>query len=115
MILGIALAVCSNIMSKFINIRKLIFVEYYPMYSKNICDSYGENHGFQTSVLLFCTVGLDSLLRFYLHGAQIKNAKCLKHYQNFNTETIETCNTAMERKFYDLLGDIFKNCENLPY
>ena len=71
MILGIALAVCSNIMSKFINIRKLIFVEYYPMYSKNICDSYGENHGFQTSVLLFCTVGLDSLLRFYLHGAEV--------------------------------------------
>ena len=67
MILGIASSVCSNIMS----IGKLIFVEY-PMRcmshfdSKNICDSYGENHGFQTSVLLFCTVGLDSLFRFYL-------------------------------------------------
>ena len=50
MILGIASSVCSNIMS----IGKLIFVEY-PMRcmshfdSKNICDSYGENHRFWIS------------------------------------------------------------------
>ena len=29
--------------------------------------------------------------------------------------TIETCNTAMERKFCGLLGDVFKNCEKCSY
>ena len=33
---------------------------------KNVCDSYGENDGFQTSVLLIRTIGLDSLFRFYI-------------------------------------------------
>ena len=49
-----------------------------------------------------------------LHGAQIKNAKCLKHYQNFNTNAILTCNTAMEREFYGLSRDVFKNYEIFP-
>ena len=53
-------------------------------------------------------------LLLLLHGAQIKNAKCLKHYQNFNTNAILTCNTAMEREFYGLSRDVFKNYEIYP-
>ena len=48
-----------------------------------------------------------------VHGAQIKNAKCLTHYQNFNTKTIETCYTAMEGEFCRFFGNIFKNCEKI--
>ena len=53
-------------------------------------------------------------LNFNVHGAQIKNAKCLKHYQNFNTNAILTCNTAMEQEFYGLSRDVFKNYEIFP-
>ena len=37
----------------------------------------------------------------------------LYHFSYKNTT--ETCNTAMEREFCRLFGDIFKNCEKLSY
>ena len=58
--------------------------------------------------------GIIGVKMLYIHGAQIKNAKCLKHYQNFNTNAILTCNTAMEREFYGLSRDVFKNYEIFP-
>ena len=39
----------------------------------------------------------------------------ISYYQNFNTEATETCKTAIERKFCQLLENNFKNCENSSY
>ena len=38
----------------------------------------------------------------------------LKKFSAYN-EAAETCNTVMERKFYGLLWDVFKNCEKFSY
>ena len=38
----------------------------------------------------------------------------LKKFSGYN-EAAETCNTAMERKFCRLLGNVFKNCEKFSY
>ena len=51
----------------------------------------------------------------HLHGAQIKNAKYLKSNRNFNTEVTDMCKTAIEREFYEVLANNFKNCENSTY
>ena len=42
---------------------------------------------------------------FLTFGTSLHSTTISKHY------TTETCNTAMERKFCGLLGDVFKNCE----
>ena len=50
-----------------------------------------------------------------VHGAQIKNGKSLKYYLKNNTESTETCYTAMERQFYGVSEDLFKNCQKPSY
>ena len=63
---------------------------------------------FTLKVSLFLIFGV-------LHGAQIKNAKYLKSNRNFNTEVTDMCKTAIEREFYEVLANNFKNCENSTY
>ena len=47
----------------------------------------------------------------YLQGSAPESAVDLKAYQNLNIEATLMCTTAIEREFFRLFGDIFKNCE----
>ena len=52
---------------------------------------------------------------FKIQGAPFKFTGFLRQVSPAYNKATDTSNTAMERDFYGLLVDIFKNCEKLSY
>ena len=62
----------------------------------------------------FLKFGAPYCTRCAIQNWTISFSWFFKEFSAYN-ETTVTCNTAMERKFYELSEDIFKKCENFSY